>query len=123
MSINSQLFYDSIIIFLSRPMRTLIFFAFIAFLILGTVSLCPKHCQACNTGPNICDVCESGYLLNSYKNSCELNYHSQDEWGGVCNTGKRQSPINLKPLGSTLCPFGSKFVQEVNSLETTITPE
>jgi len=77
-------------------MRTLIFSSLIACLILGTVSLCPKHCQVCNTDPKICDVCEPGYLWNSYKLSCELDYHAQDEWGGVCNTGQRQSPINLK---------------------------
>ena len=97
-------------------MRSLIFSALIACLVLGTLTQCPSHCKVCNTNPSICDVCDSGYLWNSYKLSCELDYHAQDEWGGVCNTGLKQSPINLKPLGSTLCPFGSKFTQEVNSL-------
>ena len=46
----------------------------------------------------------------------------QSEWAGVCNTGKKQSPINIDTSQLTLCPSSTEFYQDTKTVLTTIKP-
>lgn len=91
-------------------------------LFLGTTFSCPENCQTCTADVTKCEVCSAGYELNENTELCDLSYTQQSEWGGVCTSGKKQSPINIETSNDKICPSGAQFKQITNTVENTINP-
>lgn len=83
-------------------------------LLIATAFSCPENCQTCGADVTKCEVCSAGYQLAESTGNCDVGYNLQSEWSGVCNTGKKQSPINIETSGNKVCPAGADFYQSTN---------
>lgn len=83
---------------------------------------CPKNCVSCTADPAKCEQCSPGYTLDPTTFECGLDYDKQAEWGGSCNTGSKQTPINIVSSDATKCSSGAQFFQDILTSTVNISP-